>query len=58
MRGQFALTLKSDPVISFGSGTLSIPKIVGEMSLNDPPDFSVNCFEFSATTMNGTGLVV
>jgi len=26
---------KSDPVISLGSGTLSIPKIVGEMSLLD-----------------------
>ena len=51
-------TRRSDPVISFGSGTLSIPKIVGEISRSDPPDFNVNCLKFSATRMNGTGLVV
>ena len=49
---------KSVPVISFGSFTSSIPRMVGEISRNDPPDFSVNCFAFAETTMNGTGLVV
>ena len=49
---------KSAPVISFGSGRPSMPRIVGEMSRREPPDFNLNCWAFSAMTMNGTGFVV
>ena len=52
------LRRRSCPVISSGSGRLSIPKMVGEMSRSEPFGFSVNCLAFSETTMNGTGLVV
>src|SRR5258708_32650866 len=51
-------SLRSVPVISFGSGIPNIPKIVGEISRNEPPGFRVNRFAFSATTTNGTGFVV
>src|SRR5450432_975579 len=51
-------TLRSLPVISWGSGISSIPRIVGEMSRREPPGFRVNWLAFSETTMNGTGFVV
>src|SRR3989442_15646995 len=49
---------RSWPVISFGWGMLSMPRMVGEISRSEPLGFSVNFLLSSATTMNGTGLVV
>src|SRR6185437_10093765 len=46
-------TLRSPPVISLGSGRPSMPRIVGEISRNEPPLFSLNSLKFSAITMKG-----
>ena len=54
----FPKTLRSAPVISFGSSIPSIPRMVGEISRSDPFGVSVNRFESSANTIKGTGLVV